>query len=79
MPFSRYSTFSDGKFACFCHTFCIQKVVQNRYNSLEALNGITFDIKQVALKFQKPLAGENLSFIQIYFKYYKIIGCHGNL
>ena len=26
---------------------------------------ITFDLKQVALKFQKPLAGENLSFICI--------------
>ena len=71
MPFSRYSTFSDGKFACFCHSFCIQKVVQNRY--LNKLSGspqwhITFDLKQVALKFQKPLAGENLSFISNVFQ-----------
>ena len=64
MPFSRYSTFSDGNFACFCHTFCIQKVVKK--NGINELSGspqwhITFDLKQVALKFQKPLAGEKLS------------------
>ena len=29
---------------------------------------ITFDIKQVALKFQKPLAGEKLSFISNVFQ-----------
>ena len=29
---------------------------------------ITFDLKQVALKFQKPLAGENLSFISNVFQ-----------
>ena len=41
---------------------------------------ITFDLKQVALKFQKPLADViNCPSFQMYFKYYKIIGCHGNL
>ena len=29
---------------------------------------ITFDLKQIALKFQKPLAGENLSFISNVFQ-----------
>ena len=72
MPFSRYSTFSDGNFACFCHTFFIKKVSQNRYY-INKLSGspqwhITFDLKQVALKFQKPLAGEKLSFISNVFQ-----------
>ena len=73
MPFSRYSTFSDGNFACFCHTFCIQKVVKKPVFIINELSGspqwhITFDLKQVALKFQKPLASEKLSFISNVFQ-----------
>ena len=78
MPFSRYSTFSDGHFACFCHTFCIQKVVKKKWlkTGINKLSGspqwhITFDLKQVALKFQKPLAGEKLSFISNVFQILK--------
>ena len=76
MPFSGYSTFSDSNFSCFGLTFCIQKL------SGSPQWHVTFDLKQVALKFQKPLAGEKLSFISNVFpifKYYQIIGCHGNL
>ena len=61
MPFSRYSTFSDGNFACFCDTFCIQKVVNELSGSPQW--HITFD-----LTFQKPLAGEKLSFISNVFQ-----------
>ena len=71
MPFSRYSTFSDGNCACFCHTFLYSK--SGSKNGINELSGspqwhITFDLKQVALKFQKPLAGEKLSFISNVFQ-----------
>ena len=67
MPFSRYSTFSDGNFACFCIFFCIKKPAINKLSGSPQWH-ITFDLKQVALKFQKPLAGEKLSFISNVFQ-----------
>ena len=77
MPFSRYSTYNDGNFACFVTLFVFKKRVKTGINKLSGSPQwhITFDLKQVALKFQKPLAGENLSIISNVFQnnYYKII------
>ena len=67
MPFSKYSTFSDGNFACFCLTFFYSKTGINKLSGSPQWH-ITFDLKQVALKFQKPLAGEKLSFISNVFQ-----------
>ena len=62
MPFSRYSTFSDGNFACFCVTFCIKKTVINRLpgSLAEVIQWhITFDLKHVALQFKNLYIGKN--------------------
>ena len=67
MPFSRYSTFSDGNLACFCITFCIKKTGINKLSGSPQWH-ITFDLNQVALKFKKSLTGEKPSFISIVFQ-----------
>ena len=50
MPLSRYSTFSDGNFACFCHTFnfVFKKLVKTGINKLSGSPQwhITFDLKK---------------------------------
>ena len=65
----------------FVTVFVFKKWFKTGINKLSGSHQwhITFDLKQVALTFQKPLAGENRTSFQMYFKYYKIIGCHGNL
>ena len=70
MPFLRYSTFSDGNLSCFCVTFFNNKTGINKCSGSPQWH-ITFDLKQVALKFQKPLAGEKPSFISNVFQILK--------
>ena len=67
MPFSRYSTFIDGNFACFWSLFVIKKTGINKLSGNPQWH-IIFDLKQVALKFQKPLAGDKPSFISNIFQ-----------
>ena len=54
----------------FVTLFVFKKLLKTGINKLSGSPQwhISFDLKQVVLTFQKPLAGENLSFISDVFK-----------
>ena len=71
IPLSRYSTFNEENVPCFCGVCFIQET--GIIDSVEAWwillqCHISFDLKQIALQFQKPLAGEKPSFISNVFR-----------